>query len=220
MGKTAFSLLFHRWYTSYPFKRKTFLQQIPLNSPQTSGENESALLWELTSDAQMLHESYWSGISLMCFFSSLPRTQFKIIWQSLIDFPLFSEIGRKSTTEWMAGGQGQPAAKGVAESKLCAPSLKLPSQLPCPVHGTSEDRRGPERWCLILRATAGDSPDKENSMRMVSGTRFVKAAPCIAAFMPALLFWVSPSSTTELAPFAAPQGCSSPLQPTQLSDLP
>lgn len=40
MGKTAFSLLFHRWYTSYPFKRKTFLQQIPLNSPQTSGENE------------------------------------------------------------------------------------------------------------------------------------------------------------------------------------
>lgn len=120
----------------------------------------------------------------------------------------------------MAGGQGQPAAKGVAESKLCAPSLKLPSQLPCPVHGTSEDRRGPERWCLILRATAGDSPDMENSMRMVSGTRFVKAAPCIAAFMPALLFWVSPSSTTELAPFAAPQGCSSPLQPTQLSDLP
>lgn len=135
-------------------------------------------------------------------------------------FSSVSEIGRKSTTEWMAGGQGQPAAKGVAESKLRAPSLKLPSQLPCPVHGTSEERRGPEKWCLILRATAGDSPDMENSMRMVSGTRFFKAAPCIAAFMPALLFWVSPSSTTELPPFAAPQGCSSPFQPTQLSDSP
>lgn len=31
----------------------------------------------------------------------------------------------------MVGGQGQPAAEGVAESALGAATLKVPSQLPC-----------------------------------------------------------------------------------------
>lgn len=78
-GKTSISRCFSQTIPFLPFPQKTVFTVDPIKVPQTRGKDESALVQELTGEAQMLHESYRSRTSLMCFFSSLPRTQSTII---------------------------------------------------------------------------------------------------------------------------------------------
>lgn len=74
------------------------------------------------------------------------------------------------------GGQGQLAAEGDAEGTLVAVTPVMPSLLPCPVHNTSEDRRGPDMWHLIPRQADWDSYGMENGRRSVHGMNLVKSA--------------------------------------------
>lgn len=74
---------------------------------------------------------------------------------------------RRPSTEWVVGGQGQPAAEGVAESALRTAALKMSSLV--------GRRRPSERQCLIPRWEAWDLFDMDNSRRSVHGTRLVRS---------------------------------------------
>lgn len=160
------------------------------------------------AEAQMLHESCQSRISIMCFLSSLPRAKSTVISQKPHwFFSLLSTLqgqGRKPSSEWMVGGQGQLAAEGVAARALRAAALKMSSLV--------GRRRLSDMQCLILRWVTWALFDMENSRRSVHGTRLVKSVlggtgcslwgqdhyPFWNWHMLARLGWAPPSSGTNM----------------------